>query len=200
MMSPAVSASSGRPHVLGVTNLLFFRDGALIGSSFVAKGFELFPMPFPKPRGASASLTRNAFCPSARSVFRSLLRPRSTERRRQRAMACSASGRRWSPPVRPFLGRSTAAALKAAYGCWTNGRRTVRNEPSRLIVAPGSAGATQGKLFDYESGPLEARKQAAAHPDAVQALHTQIGRGPQIAAGASKSGKARKAAVSKLTP
>lgn len=102
--------------------------------------------------------------------------------------------------LRPFLERPGAAARKPARGFWTNGQRAVRNERWRLIAAPGSDGATQSELFDYESDPGETRNHAAAHPEIVRALQAEIGRGPSIAAGASKSGKARKAAPSTSKP
>jgi iduronate 2-sulfatase len=79
--------------------------------------------------------------------------------------------------LRPHLVAPATPSAKPAFGFWTNGRRTVRNDRWRLITHHTKIDQPPTvELFDYQTDPDETRNQAASHPEIVAELLSQLDR------------------------
>ena len=81
--------------------------------------------------------------------------------------------------LRAQLDDPSAASVKPAFGFWTGGRRTVRDDRWRLIVHPRADAEPGIELFDYQTDPHESRNLAGDHPDVVSRLLALLEQAPE---------------------
>jgi iduronate 2-sulfatase len=76
--------------------------------------------------------------------------------------------------LRPQLMDPTSPGSKPALGFWTQGQRTLRTDPWRLIFQLDRQGnPTRHELFDLSLDPGETRNLAGEQPEVVALLHQQ---------------------------